>query len=154
MPASFIEDEGEVFRWFREGRPYSYMIEQYRTKYNKETTVAYWSKWRQRHGIERRVTRDDKLIPWKVEEQHRYMWDILQLRKEARRRTGSPLPEGEGDVVDAWIRGLDEEGAVIHYEPDTDQGWFRVPRRKGVDHDLIREPDERHRDGMRNLDEV
>lgn len=154
MPASIIVNEQEVRRWFEQGRPYSYMIEQYQTKYGRDTTIAYWSKWRQRHGIERRNVRDDKLIPWKVEEQHRYDWDILNLRKEARRRAGKPLPEGEDDVVDGWIRGLEADGAVIHYEPETEQGWFRVPRREGVDFDLIREPEQRDRTGYRNLDKV
>lgn len=147
MPASIIENDQEVNRWFEEGRKYSYMIEQYRTKYRKETTVAYWSKQRERRGFERRNVRDERLIPWKIEDdRHRYLEDPINLRREARRRAGEPIgkdPEYQAKALaelDNWIARLAEEDAVVHYDPDTEQGWFWLPRRPGVDLDLIREP--------------
>lgn len=140
MPAKKIQDETEVMRWFREGRTYKWMIEQYQKKYNIETTIATWSNFRRRHGLDRRMAWDGNLIPWKVEAQHRYAYPILMLRKEARRRAGFDLSPKEVDEVEGFIRSLERDGAVIHYDPETKEGWFRVPRREGTDMDLIREP--------------
>ncbi len=43
--------------------------------------------------------------------------------------------------LDAWLLKLRETGHVVHYEADTDEGWFYVDRRPGVDLDIVREPD-------------
>lgn len=141
MPGSKIQNENEVMRWFRQGRTYAWMVEEYRRKYNIETTISMWGNFRRRHGLERRVAWDDQLIPWVVKLEHRYDYPILMLRKEARRRAGLPLPEGQDKEVDAWLRGMEENGTVLHYDGDTEAGWFYVPRREGVDEDIIREPD-------------
>jgi hypothetical protein len=34
---------------------------------------------------------------------------------------------------------IKEEGAVVHYDPDTEEGFFYVPRQEGDD-DLIHRP--------------
>jgi hypothetical protein len=141
MPGSKIQNETEVKRWFEQGRTYAWMVEEYRRKYNIETTISMWGNFRRRHGLERRVAWDDQLIPWVVQLEHRYDYPILMLRKEARRRAGLPLPEGADHEVDAWLRGMEENGTVLHYDPETEQGWFYVPRRADVDKDIIREPD-------------
>ena len=143
MAGSKIQNEQEVLRWFEQGRTYAWMVEEYRRKYNIETTISMWGNFRRRHGLDRRVVWDDQLIPWKVELKHRYDDPILLLRKEARRRAGKELPEGVAPEVDAWLRGMERDGTVVHYEPATEQGWFYVPRRKGIDKDIIREPDHR-----------
>jgi hypothetical protein len=36
---------------------------------------------------------------------------------------------------------MEEDGTVLHYDPDTEQGWFYVPKRDGIDTDLIRKPE-------------
>jgi hypothetical protein len=148
VPASIIENDGEVERWFEQERPYSYMIEQYETKYHKKTTIAYWSKQRDRRGYPPRNVRDKKLMPWRIaNEDHLHTEDPTNLRREARLRAGKTVgedPEYQAKALrelEQWKERLDAEGAVVHYDPDTDEGWFWVPRREGVDLDLIREPD-------------
>jgi hypothetical protein len=63
------------------------------------------------------------------------------LRTEARRRAGKQLRKEERVRLDAWLRRLARENIVLHYDPDTDEGWFYVPRRPGVDTDIIRVPE-------------
>lgn len=140
MGSSKIQNEQEVLRWFDEGRTYQWMIEKYREKYNLETTVSMWGNFRRRRGLDRRITRDDELIPWAIKLEHRYDYPILMLRKEARRRAGLPLPEGVDHEVDAWLAGMRRDGTVLHYDPDTEQGWFYVPRQPGDD-DIIHRPE-------------
>lgn len=45
------------------------------------------------------------------------------------------------DMLNAWLAGLERDGTVIHYDPDTPEGWWYVPRREGIDTDLIRVPE-------------
>lgn len=143
MGVSKIQDEQEVFRWFEEGKTYQQMVDIYLEKYNIETTITMWANFRRRKGLDRRYAYDEQLIPWAMKLEHRHSYPILMLRKEARRRAGLKLPEGVDREVDAWIAGMDVNGTVLHYDPDTEQGWFYVPRRDGTDKDLIREPERR-----------
>lgn len=64
----------------------------------------------------------------------------MMLRQEARRRAGGVLTEKMEQALNIWLDGLEADGVVVHYEPDTEEGWFYVPRRPGVDQDIIRKP--------------
>ncbi|MEX0427887.1 hypothetical protein AB3X52_09665 [Nocardioides sp. DS6] len=140
MGKSKIQNEREVLRWFEEGRTYEWMVRTYRQKYNIETTISMWGNFRRRRGLDRRITWDDELIPWKIKPEHNHDYPILMLRKEARRRAGFPLPDGVDGEVDAWLRGMQRDGTVLHYDPTAKKGWCYVPRRSGVDTDIIRKP--------------
>lgn len=139
MPARKIQDEGEVIRWFEEGRTYQWMIEEYRRKYNIETVPSLWGNFRRRRGLERRIVRDDDLIPWFVKEEHRWAYPVQMLRSEARRRQGKELREIEESRLEGWLRGLGADNVVVHYDPDTEEGFFYVPR-EPTDDDIIRKP--------------
>lgn len=140
MGSSKIQDEGEVKRWIEEGKTYAWMVEEYERKYHLQVGQSMFGNFRARRGLERRTVRDDDLIPWEVKREHRYAWPINMLRMEARRRAGHELTGEQAKQVDGWLRGLERDGCVLHYDPDTEQGWWYVPRREGVDKDLIREP--------------
>lgn len=139
MPASKIVDEQEVKRWFAEGRTYAWMSEQYLTKYNIETVSSMWGNFRRRRGLDRRIERNDELIPWHVLPKHRWRYPVQMLRVEARRRAGFELREGELHKVESFLRFLDEHNAVVHYDPELDEGFVYVPR-EDTDTDIIREP--------------
>lgn len=139
MPASKIVNEQEVVRWFEEGRTYAWMVEEYKRKYNIDTVPSLWGNFRRRRGLARRITRNDELIPWAVKEEHRWAYALQMLRSEARRREGKELREMEALRLEAWLRGLDRDNAVIYYDPDTKEGFFYVPR-EAKDDDIIRRP--------------
>lgn len=141
VPASKIQDEQEVIRWFEEGRTYAWMQEEYLRKYHIETVPSMWGNFRRRRGLDRRITRDDDLLPWFVREEHRWAYPARMLRAEGRRRAGMELSKEDARRLPAWKRQLEKAGAVVHYDPDTDEGFHYVPRRPGVDVDLIRVPD-------------
>ncbi|MFI2783089.1 hypothetical protein [Streptomyces sp. ALB3] len=134
-----IQDEAEVIRWFEEGRTYQWMIDEYRRKYGIDTVSSMWGNFRNRRGLERRITRDDDLIPWFVKVEHRQQYPLVMLRAEARRRDGRELTESSRTRLDSWRRMLAQEDVVVHYDPETADGFSYVPRRAG-DHDLIRQP--------------
>ncbi|AGM12052.1 immunity repressor [Streptomyces phage Godpower] len=139
MPARKIQDEGEVLRWFEEGRTYDWMVEEYRRKYNIETVPSLWGNFRRRRGLPRRIVRDDDLIPWLIKEEHRWLYPLAMLRVEARLRAGAKVSELELSRVTNWKQMLEEEGAVVHYDPDTEDGFFYVPRQPSDD-DIIHKP--------------
>jgi hypothetical protein len=141
MVASKIVNEQEVLRWFEENRTYQWMTETYRSKYGIETTPSMWGGFRRRHGLDRRINRDDDLIPWFIKEEHRWEFPIQMLRAEARRRRGAELDPQHARKLKGFLERLEQDGTVVHYDPDTDDGFFYVPRRPGVDTDLIRQPD-------------
>lgn len=142
MTNTKIQDEHEAVRWFEEGRTYGWMVDQYNEKYHIETSPSMWAMFRRRKGLPMRIARDDKLIPWAVKPEHRWDYPIIMLRMVARRRQGFELTEQYEHDVNAWLAGMEEQGTVVHYDPDTSEGWFYVPRRPGIDKDLIREPDQ------------
>jgi len=45
------------------------------------------------------------------------------------------------DMLNVWLSGLERDGVVVHYDPETPQGWSYVLPREGIDKDLIRQPE-------------
>jgi len=143
MGASKIQDEAEILRWFSEGRTYAWMSEEYERKYNLSTVPSLWGNFRRRRGLTRRIIRNDDLIPWAVGEVHRWAYPLALLRMEGRLRAGRTVSRADHARLDSWHEKLGADDLVVHYDPDTDEGFFYVKRRPGIDTDLIREPEEK-----------
>lgn len=142
MPAqSKVQNMQEALRWLEEGKTYQWIVNEYRRKYHIETTISMWAALRRRSGIDTRIVRDPDLIPWAVKPEHRHSHAVSMLRAEARRRAGKSLTPMMDDMLSVWKQGLERDDAVVHYDPDTEEGWWYVPRREGIDTDLIRVPE-------------
>ncbi|MET8111167.1 hypothetical protein [Streptomyces prasinus] len=133
-----IQDEQEVIRWFEEGRTYQWMIDEYKRKYHIDTVASMWGNFRRRRGLDRRIVRNDELIPWFVKEEHRWAYPLAMLRAEARRREDKAT-EDDLTRLAAWKKMIEENNVVVHYDPDTEDGFFYIPR-EPQDDDLIRRP--------------
>ena len=83
----------------------------------------------------------DPIVPWAVKAEHRWARPLAMLRIESRRRAGFDVPGEDLDRLSRFRSELAQRNLVVHYEPRTGQGWWLVPRRRGIDADLIREPD-------------
>lgn len=129
----------EVKRWYEEGRTYAWMAEEYLRKYNLEISPSAFSNLRASQGWERRITRDDELIPWDVKPEHRWHRYVALLRVEARRRAGRELRPRDAVAVENFLAELAEVDGVIYYDPETPEG-FHVVRREPGDDDIIRRP--------------
>lgn len=139
-PKPKIQNADEAIRWITEGRTYTWMTAEHERKYNIRISASGWSYFRRTHGLETRLVRDEDLIPWGVEPQHRYHYLLILLRTEARRRAGKALNQNDLYRVEALLRDLKERDAVVHYDPDTEEGFHLVPR-EPQDDDVIRRPD-------------
>ncbi|WP_040336720.1 hypothetical protein [Candidatus Blastococcus massiliensis] len=139
MPASKIQDEREVIRWFEEGRTYGWMVAEYRRKYGIETVPSMFGNFRGRRGLQRRIARDAELIPWSVENRHRNAYPLQMLRVEARVREGFPISASDRERLDSWRATLRREDVVVAYDPTAVDG-FQYVSRLPEDSDLIRRP--------------
>ena len=137
-----MQDESEVTRWIEEGKTYRWMADEYLRKYNIQVSPTMFSEFRATRGLERRIVRDTELIPWAVQEHHRWDSILANLRTEARIRAGmdpADLSYALRIRWEAFRRELEETNTVVYYDPQTEQGFFLVPREPG-DTDIIRRP--------------
>jgi hypothetical protein len=139
MPAPLIQDATEVRRWFDEGLTYREMSERHLEKYGVKITPTAFANFRARHGLKRRIARSTNLIPWAVKPEHQMRYMVQMLRCEARLREGRDISETEQHKLDLFKGRLRDEDAVVHYEPDTEQGFFLVAREE-YDEDMVRMP--------------
>jgi hypothetical protein len=141
VPAhSKVQDKQEAILWLEDGKTYQWIVDEYRRKYQIETTISMWAALRRRHGLNTRIVRDEALIPWAVKPEHRHAHAVSMLRAEARKRAGKTLTPLMAQMLETWLRGLKDDERVVHYDPSTAEGWSYVPRREGIDKDLIRVP--------------
>lgn len=83
--------------------------------------------------------RYEDMLPWRVSDEHRMAADARLLRLEARRRKGEKLTADELRWLTGWRERLREANAVIHYDPNTVEGFFWLER-DDSDDDIIRRP--------------
>lgn len=145
MGAPKIPDKTELERWMRNGRPYPEILAEYETRGIHVTSQAL-SVFRNRRNIAPVKTWNKDLLPWTVKAEHRGSWAAKMLRAEGKVRRGEPLPAGRiKRDLELWKKRMEPggefEGMVVHYDPELPEGFVYVPRREGVDTDLIREPD-------------
>lgn len=79
------------------------------------------------------------LLPWKVRPEHKDHIDARMLRAEGRRRAGETLPRRTAVALHNWTERLLAAGAVVHYEPNSAEGFHWVVPEEGDD-DLIHRP--------------
>jgi hypothetical protein len=81
-------------------------------------------------------------MPWHpIRPEHRNRYLARMLRANHRRQQGlksAPVLEA---MLDKFLAAAKEQDFVVTYEPDTEEGFFRVARREGIDEGLIRNPD-------------
>ena len=138
---TLISNEQQIVEWIAEGRPYREIVDLYEMAFGRRLSQSTINNVRKRNDMPGRNHRDDRLIPWAVAPEHRDRMDLVMLRTEGRLRAGLPVIKERYDQLRTWRRDLEDVDMVIHYEPDDGFTW--VPRRPGVDRDLIREPEER-----------
>lgn len=79
-------------------------------------------------------------VPWRLKPEHRHLHAARMLRAAARVDQGLDIGPSLVPQLESWKNGLLEEDAVIHYIPDSEEGFWRVPRRHGIDKGWYRDP--------------
>lgn len=82
------------------------------------------------------------LIPWVLEERHKMKQHAAMLRYEWKRQLGETIPPDKLSNVHFFFRQRAEKQTVIHYEPNSQQGFWDIPREWFDATDaLVRDPD-------------
>ena len=79
-----------------------------------------------RAGKTKQRNRYEKHLPWVVHAEHVQHYAARMLRLLGRRDNGLPLSDLDIQRLDAWLRDLKDEHAVVVYEPDSPDGFYYV----------------------------
>ncbi|MBC7290731.1 MAG: hypothetical protein H5T83_05260 [Actinotalea sp.] len=137
-----VRDVDEALRWFHAGRSLDWVRQEYERRYNVETTAAMWELFVRLYVARERTARST-VIPWDVREHHQWSAHLAMLRVEEWTRAGHWVTPSDVTRHAAWRQGLEAAGLVVDYDPASDEGFVLVPRRDGVDTDVIRDPSRR-----------
>ena len=83
----------------------------------------------------------DNDIPWAVSPEHAEQEQHQMLGLAARVARGESVNTEDESRLTTWLEDLRAADAVVHYDSETKEGWFYVPRRPGIDRCLVREPE-------------
>lgn len=142
MPAPrILPDDAELIQMVKRGMTQQEIADETFKRTGVRVTRAAVSAALMRAGQLPRRPRYPELLPWRVKAKHDGHYALKMLRVEARLREGKPITERERKRLEAWKETLVTNKAVVHYDPDTDEGFYYVLARPGVDKDLIRTPE-------------
>ena len=138
---SKIQNVQQFIDWYNQGMSYSDMAKQWMKENDDVITPAAFSNLRVRLGLRPRLAqRDPKLIPWVVRSEHYAALPMRMFHTKTRQAHRLPVNPEMLQRLAEWEALLKAQNLVVHYEPNTDQGFFYVPAREGIDNGLIREP--------------
>lgn len=76
-----------------------------------------------RAGLSEPQNRYDTEIPWRVNGKHLRDYQPRMLRLLGRRRAGETLNELEDSRLDNWLQMLEDDNAVVAYDPEVGFGY-------------------------------
>lgn len=139
-------DKTTLRRWLREGLTQQQIADRWADETGENCSRAAVGMAIARYGLKsaNSIERYDDLIPWRVKSVHSMNRHVRHLRWLSRRRRGLGLSDEESRRLDAWLQKLETSNAVVHYDPDTPQGFWLVHREPSDGDDPIRRPEEEH----------
>lgn len=141
MPAPrILPDDAELIQMVKRGMTQQEIADEAFKRTGVRVTRAAVSAALLRAGQPTQRPRYPELLPWRVKAKHDGHYALKMLRVEGRVRDGKPVTDRELKRLEAWKETLRANKAVVHYDPDTDEGFYYVHARPGVDKDLIRVP--------------
>ena len=81
-----------------------------------------------RAGLTKEQERYEHEIPWRVNQEHLRAYPVRLLRLLGRRRVGLSLNSEEDKRLDNWLKMLDENNAVVAYDPTSEHGFVYTDR--------------------------
>lgn len=135
-------DEEQVFGWITLGRSDEWITQEYERLYNLRPTPTTLADARHRWWSAAPYERRASLVPWDVRGEHRWSYALLMLGLEERRRAGgdASLTERDRARLEAWLDWMRARDVVLDYDPTSEAGLRCVPRRPGLDFDILRDP--------------
>lgn len=132
-------DDSEVEQLLRAGAAQLEVVRMYRDR-GVDVTQSAISQAISSGRIKVNTDRNSGGIPWKLRPEHRHLHAARMLRTLARLEAGLEVGPSLLDQARTWREGLEIENSVITYDPETKEGFWRVPRRPGIDTGWVRDP--------------
>jgi hypothetical protein len=132
-------DDNRVEQLLRAGKTQLEVVAIYRAE-GVDVTQSAISQAISSGRIKVNTDRNSGGIPWKLRPEHRHLLAARMLRTQARLDAGLEVGPSLLAQVTTWREGLEIENSVITYDPETKEGFWRVPRRPGIDTGWVRDP--------------
>lgn len=133
-------DDTTVIRWrVEEGMSYKAMAQRWYEETNNLVNPKTFTVRCSRLGLTNPPA-TSPLLPWVVEMRHQHKNTIQVLRYERKRRAGEYVPARKLAQCEAWVAERLRKNVVIRYEPNSEKGFWEVPR-EWFDTDIVRDPD-------------
>ena len=84
-----------------------------------------------RAGLSAQGRRYDQTLPWRVKIEHSKHYAARMLRLLGRRQQGLTIHPADEARLDAWLDKMSEEGAVVAYIPETEEGFHYMDPPRG-----------------------
>lgn len=133
MPAHrLLPDTATLRRWVEvEGLTHQQIADRVTMQTGEKIARSTVSAALHRAGISKPKLRYSEEIPWRVSLNHVKEYPVRMLRLLGRRRAGLELTEVENERLDSWLKRLDDDNAVVAYDPDSTYGFYYIPKAKG-----------------------
>lgn len=143
MTAQVVPSKNEMERYLARGLTQAQIAQEHGERTGHKISRSAIAMAIERYGLKSAHPRPryEELLPWTVREEHSHHWDARMLRLEGRRRAGGSLSDDELRYLTGWLRQLQEQHAVVYYDPETEEGFHWIPREKGHD-DIVDRPDQ------------
>lgn len=132
-------DDSEIEQLLRSGSTQLEVVAMYRAK-GIDITQSAISQAISSGRIKVDTDRNRGGIPWRLKPEHRHLHAARMLRTQARLDAGLEVGVTLMAQLRTWREGLEIENSVITYDPETKEGFWRVPRRPGIDLWWVRDP--------------
>jgi hypothetical protein len=135
MPAHrLLPDNGTLRHWVKDdGLTHQQVADRIYTTTGVRVSRTTVSAALSRAGISKPTSRYRDELPWRVKIEHIKEYPARMLRLLGRRRAGLPLNPVEEDRLDAWLLKLEEDHAVIAYDPESPYGFYYIEKNDVTD---------------------
>jgi hypothetical protein len=135
MPAHrLLPDNGTLRHWVEdEGLTHQQIADRIYTTTGQRVSRTTVSAALSRAGISKPTMRYRDELPWRVHIDHIKEYPARMLRLLGRRRAGLPLNPVETDRLDAWLQKLEDDHAVVAYDPTSPYGFYYIEKDDRLD---------------------
>lgn len=125
-PPTLVPNKTTLQRWSKEGLTHQQMADRVYEESGERITRTAISAAMQRYGLSKPGHRYTDTIPWRCKVGHAKAYQLRMLRLLGRRREGGKINKKESGQLDSWLATLEEENAIVAYDPEDDRGFFYI----------------------------
>lgn len=124
-----LPDTGTLRHWVEdEGLTHQAIADRVYVQTGERVSRSTISAALHRAGLSKPTARYREEIPWRVKVEHIKEYPARMLRILGKRRAGAELTDIENVRLDAWLKKLNDDHAVIGYDPNSTFGFYYIEK--------------------------